>query len=70
MSNKKLKQGDSIDMHTASKLEEQGIAFNDDSILIEPNSVILTIGHTTMRIPMDLFRKFAEWYLREQEIKD
>lgn len=65
---KKLKPCDCKDMVTASKLNEQGIAHNDQSIIIEPNSVILTMGHTTIKIPMARFKMFAEWYLEEQEI--
>lgn len=70
MSKIKIRPCDCKDQFTANKLEDQGIKFNDDSIHIEPNSVILTRGHTTIRIPMSLFKKFAEWYLTEQELKE
>lgn len=36
----KLKPCDCKDMVTASKLNEQGIGHNDQSITIKPNSVI------------------------------
>lgn len=55
-------------MFTAMQLSEQGISHNEDSIHIKPNVVIIKRGHTTMEIPMQLFKKFAEWYLMEQEI--
>lgn len=66
---KKLKPCDCIDMTSAQQLNEQGIGHNDDSIRIEPNSVIIQIGLTTnVKIPMNTFKKYAEWYLQEQEI--
>lgn len=64
----KLKPCDCKDMETASKLNEQGIGQNEDSITVEPNVVILKMGHTSIRIPMQKFKLFAEWYLEEQEI--
>jgi len=39
----KLKPCDCKDIVTASKLNEQGIGHNDQSIKIKPNLVILTI---------------------------
>jgi hypothetical protein len=53
-----------------SKLNEQGIAHNEQGIMIRPNYVILTMDHTTVKIPMTRFRMFAEWYLEEQEIDE
>lgn len=64
----KLKPCDCKDMTTASKLNEQGIGHNDESITIEPNVVILKMGHTQVKIPMARFKMFAEWYLTEQEL--
>ena len=64
----KLKPCDCKDLLTANKLNEQGISQNGDSIVIEPSVVVLTMGHTTVRIPMSKFKLFAEWYLEEQEI--
>jgi hypothetical protein len=65
---KKLKPCDCKDLLTANKLNEQGISQNGDSIVIEPSVVVLTMGHTTVRIPMSKFKLFAEWYLEDQEI--
>jgi hypothetical protein len=70
MGKRKIRPCDCIDQHTANKLEEQGIGRNDDSIVLQPNVVILTRGHTTIKIPMSIFKLFAEWYLSEQEIVD
>ena len=64
----KLKPCDCIDMKMASMLNEQGIKHNNEGILLEPNVVILTMNYTTIRIPMNRFKMFAEWYLMEQEI--
>ena len=68
MKKNKLKPCDCKDIETASRLNEQGIGHNDQSIMVEPNVVILTMGHTKVRIPMQRFRMFAEWYLEEQDI--
>lgn len=70
MSKSKLRPCDCVDMFTASKLNEQGISHNDDSILLQPNVVILKMSHTELKIPMHRFKQFAEWYLTEQEIKN
>lgn len=56
-------------MSDVGKLEEAGIGHNDQSILVQPNSVILTMGHTEVKIPMKRFKMFAEWFLEEQEIE-
>ena len=64
----KLKPCDCKDVATASKLNEQGIGHNDQTIIIKPNSVLLTMGHTKIKIPMARFKMFAEWYLEEQDI--
>jgi hypothetical protein len=69
MSKSKLRPCDCVDMFTASKLNEQGIGHNDESIQVVPNSVILTLGNTTVRMSMNRFKQFAEWYLTEQEVK-
>jgi len=66
---RKIIPADCKDMFTASKLETQGIGHNEDSITIEPNSVVLKMGHTTVRIPMSRFKMFAEWYLEPQEVE-
>ena len=65
----KLKPCNCKDMATARKLKEQGISHNDNSIIINPSVVSMTIGRTTTEIPMNVFKIFAEWYLNEQEIK-
>lgn len=66
---KKLRPCDCQDMATASKLMEQGIGKNENSIIVVPNVVELTMGHTTVRIPMKTFKIFAKWYLEPQETK-
>jgi len=49
-----------------AQLNESGIRFNDDELEVNPNIVILSLGHTTIRIPMQRFKQFAEWYLTDQ----
>lgn len=63
-----LRPCDCKDMASARLLNEQGIGHNDERIVIEPGVVVLTMGHTTIKIPMNRFKMFAEWYLEEQEI--
>lgn len=53
-------------MADASLLNEQGIVHNGDGITIEPNYVVMNIGATTIKIPMFLFKRCAEWYLEPQ----
>lgn len=67
--NKKLRPCDCKDQHTADSLNEQGIGVNDERITVQPNVVVLEMGRTTIRIPMQRFKMFAEWYLEAQEIK-
>lgn len=47
-------------------LNEQGIRFNDQGIEVIPNYVLLTLGHTQIKISMNRFKQFAEWYLEDQ----
>jgi hypothetical protein len=68
MEKNKLRPCDCPDMYTAGLLNEQGIGHNEDSITVEPNVVVLKMGATTMRIPMNKFKMFAEWYLEPQEV--
>jgi hypothetical protein len=49
-----------------NNLEEAGIGFNNDSIEVRPNSVILRIGPCELKIPQHRFKAFAEWYLADQ----
>jgi hypothetical protein len=63
-----LRPCDCICKSDALKLDEQGVSYNNQSLSVEPNVVILTIDSATIRIPMGLFRKFATWYLEPQEI--
>lgn len=65
----KIRPCDCKDMVTAEKLEYQGISTGNHSINIEPNSVVISSYGCTMKIPMQTFKKFAEFYLEEQEIK-
>jgi len=64
-----LRPADCTDESKANSLNEQGIGHNDQSIMLEPAVVVLTMGHTKVRIPQGRFKQFAEWYLEEQKIK-
>ena len=65
---KTLRPCDCKDQVNADKLNEQGIQHNDQGIVVSPNSVILTMGHAEIKIPMQRFKMFAEWYLEPQDI--
>lgn len=65
---KTLRPCDCVDGETATKLNEQGVSHNDEGIMVKPNYVLLTMGHTQIKISMKRFKMFAEWYLSEQEI--
>jgi hypothetical protein len=62
-----MKPCDCKDMHTLeTKLSLHGIGYNEDYIKIEPPNVILGIGSCQLKIPMYLFKRFAEWYFEDQ----
>lgn len=65
----KLRPCDCKDDVDTSKLEEQGIGHNDESITVISNYVLLKTGHTEMKIGMKRFKMFAEWYLKEQDVR-
>ena len=52
------------------KLNEQGLCINNDSIHVIPGNVVLSLGLTTIKIPMAKFKRFAEWYLEDQIKED
>ena len=56
---------DSIDV---GKLDHDGLFFNNRGIKVKPNSVIISYGSCEMRIWMNDFQRFAEWYLEDQEV--
>lgn len=51
-------------------LNEQGLSFNDYSFRISPNVVYIEGRDSTLRMPMNTFKAFAEWFLEEQEKDD
>lgn len=65
----KLRPCDCKDRDTSQRLETQGIGHNDESITVLPNYVELRMGHTTVKIGMERFKMFAEWYLSPQNLK-
>lgn len=55
------------DQYSVDKnLRESGITYNDRSIMVEPTAVVLTVGSCKLKIPMNTFKAFAEWYLEDQ----
>jgi hypothetical protein len=67
---KKMKPCDCKDEQDTKKLQENGIRHNDDSLVVTPAFVTLTLGHTIITMSMHRFKQFAEWYLADQEARD
>jgi hypothetical protein len=59
----KLRPCDCKSIEETKQLPEAGIKFNDKGILVEPLSVVITVGECILRVPMSTFRIWAEWYL-------
>ena len=58
---------DCKDQVDANALKEQGIAINEWSLGVEPAVVYLRHQYYgEVKIPMTVFYRFAEWYLRDQ----
>ena len=63
---KSMKPCDCEDMYDVARLKEQGICFNDWNITVKPLSVIINNTQFSIKIPQHYFKRFAEWYLEEQ----
>ena len=44
-----------------------GISYNGRSITVRPPNVVLNIDCCKLTIPMHLFKRFAEWYLEDED---
>lgn len=64
-----MKPCDCYDSVSAGKLQEQGLGFNEWSIIVKPLSVLISNSTTELRISQKLFKQFAEWYLEDQDEK-
>ena len=62
-----MKPCDCKDMQDVKKLDHSGIQYNDRGIEVKPNSVIITHGSCTLKVWQEDFRRWAEWYLQDQE---
>lgn len=62
----KLAPCDCRNQKDVSKLQEQRIDYNEYSIEVQPDSVYIRIKDTAIKMPMDKFKKLAEWYLEPQ----
>jgi hypothetical protein len=47
--------------------ESGGVCYGRHSLSICPPNVMITIPEITLKIPMHIFERLAEWYLEEQE---
>ena len=49
-------------------LSEQGVTWNNFEIKLLPTSVFIRVKpYAEIRIPCNTFKRFAEWYLEDQE---
>ena len=63
-----MKPCDCKDQVDAKSLNEQGIGINDWSLTVKPAVVEISIrDYAVVQIPMSIMKKFAEWYLENQE---
>ncbi len=62
-----MKPCDCKDEQDAKSLNEQGLGINDWSLTVNPAKVVIEHRHYGMvNMPMSIFKKFAEWYLENQ----
>ncbi len=54
-------------MKDLKKLDTNGIRFNEDFILVDPPNISINMGSCSMRITQKMFKRYAEWYLEDQE---
>jgi len=62
-----MKPCDCKDEVETKQMDTQGIAINDWTFGVEP--AVVEIGHRhygTIKMPMNVMKIFAEWYLRDQ----
>lgn len=52
------------------ELREQGLAFNQRSIMVRLNHVILENGPGSLKLSKNDFKNFAQWYLTDQDEKE
>lgn len=64
-----MKPCDCKDMNDViDKLDESGVVYNGWSLTLSPMYVRVDTATCRIRIPMSIFKRFAEWYLKDQEV--
>jgi len=61
-----MKPCDCKNMQDLFDLDVTAVGYNNDSITVRANGVMLEIGPCKLKISHTLFKRFAEWYLEEQ----
>jgi hypothetical protein len=51
-------------------LRETGISINSYSLSVSPPNVAIKTPHFRVKLPMSVFKRFAEWYLEDQGMKE
>ena len=63
-----MKPCDCKSIADTNNLNENGIRYNDWSITVKPCSVFIeNHPYVKLRIPMNMFKRFAEWYVSDQD---
>lgn len=57
---------DCKDQQDLNKLDHNVLVFNERSIEAQSNCVIIKNGSCSMRLSKNDFKRFAEWYLQDQ----
>jgi hypothetical protein len=55
------------DMEDVKKLQESGLYFNSEGIVVTPNYVTIDVGVAQLKLSMRRFEQFARWYLEDQK---
>lgn len=62
-----MKPCDCKSMDDFYNMPEAGVRYNEYGFSIVPPNVIMRIPMITIKIPMYYIKRFAEWYLEDQE---
>jgi len=62
-----MKPCDCKDQQDTKSMTTQGMRVNDWTLSVEPAKVVLEhIHYGHVNVPMSVFKRFAEWYLKDQ----
>jgi hypothetical protein len=54
-------------MDDVNRIPESGaVCYNENSLFLVPPNIVIATPTATLKIPMNHFKRFAEWYLEDQ----